>query len=215
MTTSASGGGPSATLAALGPPPDAEVVTYATRGMEPYRGFPEFMRALAALQAARPRLHAVIAGQDRVVYGAKLPEGESWKARMLAELTLDPARTHFVGLLPGDAYRRLLQATDAHVYLTLPFVLSWSFLEAMSIGAPLVASDNAPVREAVGDSDGAALAPHGDVAALTAAIAATLDDPAAARARGARARRRILQAYDRAWVWPARADMLRRLAGAS
>jgi glycosyltransferase involved in cell wall biosynthesis len=201
-----------ARLAALGVPPDAEVVSYATRGMEPYRGFPDFMRALAALQRARPRLFAVIAGQDRVVYGAALPPGDSWKARMLAELDLDLGRVAFVGLLQPDRWRTLLQGTDCHVYLTVPFVLSWSFLEAMSVGCPLVASDAAPVREALGAGGGAVTAPLGDPATLAAAIAATLDDPAAARAPRAAARARIAEAYDHAWLWPARAEMLRRLA---
>ncbi|MEL6577808.1 MAG: glycosyltransferase, partial [Pseudomonadota bacterium] len=130
-------------------PEDAEIVTYATRGMEPHRGFPEFMRAVARLQATRPRLHAIVGGEDRVCYGPALPEGESWKARMLAELELDLDRVHFIGLQPRNAFRRLLQVSQAHVYLTVPFVLSWSLLEAMAIGAPLVASDVAPVREAM------------------------------------------------------------------
>ncbi|MFW5680991.1 MAG: glycosyltransferase, partial [Pseudomonadota bacterium] len=199
-------------LATYGVPADAEVVTYATRGMEPYRGFPEFLRALALLQQSRPCLHAVIAGRDRVVYGAALPPGESWKQRMLAELELDATRTHFVDLLPLPAYADLLRASDLHVYLTLPFVLSWSMLEAMSIGCPLVASDVAPVREAVGTSGAAELVDHHDVEALAATIARGLDDRPAALARGARARARILEAYDRAWLWPARADRLRRWA---
>lgn len=203
-----------ARLAEHGVPADAEVVSYATRGMEPYRGFPEFMRALALAQKARPRLHAVIAGQDRVAYGAPLPPGESWKARMLAELSLDARRLHFTGLLAPAPYAALLQGTDAHVYLTVPFVLSWSFLEAMSAGAPLIVNDAPPIREALGASDGALIADPYDPHALAAAIVATLEDRAGARARGMRARRRILSAYDRAWIWPARAAMLRRLAEA-
>jgi glycosyltransferase involved in cell wall biosynthesis len=196
-------------LAKYGPPDDAEIVTYATRGMEPYRGFPDFMRALERLQRERPRLHAIIVGEDRVAYGEKLPEGDSWRRRMEAELDLDPARTHFTGLLPKPDYETVLQGSDAHVYLTIPFVLSWSFIEAMSVGAPLIASDVAPVHEALGDSDGAALVAHHDIDALAGAIARTLDDPRAARERGARARRRVLEAYDRRWVWPAKAALLR------
>lgn len=202
-----------ARLDEFGVPADAEVVSYATRGMEPYRGFPDFMRALARLQAQRPALHAVIAGEDRAAYGAPPAEGGTWKAKMLAELDLDLSRVHFTGLLPQDRYRLLLQGTDAHVYLTVPFVLSWSFLDAMSAGCPLVASDTAPVREAAGPTGEAALlVPPGDVEALAAAIARTLDDRTEARARGDRARARALASYDRARLWPERAALLRSLA---
>ncbi len=193
-------------------PRDAELVTYATRGMEPHRGFPEFMRALAQLQAERPNLHAVIAGRDRVAYGEALPEGESWKQRMLAELDLDLQRIHFVGLLPYAEYCRLLQASQAHVYLTVPFVLSWSLIEAMAVGCPLVVSDTAPVREALPGDRMAQVVPMGDDTAVAAAIARLLDDRDAARAMGAAARAQALASFDRAWIWPARAQEMVELA---
>ena len=129
---------------------DMEILTYATRGMEPYRGFPEFMRAAAMLQKRRPNLHVVIAGQDRVAYGKKLPEGETYRGKMLQELSeLDQSRLHFTGLLPYDQYVQLLQVSTVHAYLTIPFVLSWSLLESMASGCLVVASDTAPVRELV------------------------------------------------------------------
>lgn len=191
-----------------GIPEDAELVTYATRGMEPHRGFPEFMRAIAELQAKRPKMHAVIAGQDRVAYGELLPKGDSWKKRMLAELDLDLSRVHFVGLLPYAKYRDLLQASHAHVYLTVPFVLSWSMIEAMATGVPLVVSDTPPVREAVTDGSMAEIVPMGDASAVARAIEAHLSNPEQARAKGAAARARALAVYDRRWIWPARAQEL-------
>ena len=127
---------------------DAEVVTYATRGMEPHRGFPEFMRALAKLQSRRPKLHAIIGGQDRVAYGPQRRDGRSWKEAMLAELSLDRSRISWTGLLTRGDYVNLLRSAHVHVYLSVPFVLSWSMIEAMSIGCPLVLSDTEPVREA-------------------------------------------------------------------
>lgn len=194
-----------------GVPEGAELVTYATRGMEPHRGFPEVLRAVAALQSERPNMHVVIAGQDRVAYGEKLPEGESWKARMLAELDLDLDRVHFVGLLPYGKYRELLQASQAHIYLTVPFVLSWSMIEAMAVGCPMVVSDTPPVREALPDDSMAEIVPMGDATAVAAAIARLLDDRDLARAKGAAARARALAAYDRRWIWPARAQELQDL----
>ena len=149
--------------------------------MEPHRGFPETMRALALLQRARPRLHALIGGEDRVAYGAALPEGDSWKRRMLAELDLDLGRVHFTGLLSRPDLVEVLRASDVHLYLTVPFVLSWSLLDAMSTGCLIVASDTAPVREFMTDGRTGLLVPPHDPAALAARIGQALDAPAGHR----------------------------------
>ncbi|GMG82984.1 glycosyltransferase family 4 protein [Paralimibaculum aggregatum] len=191
-----------------------EIVTYATRGMEPQRGFPEFMRALEILQARRPRLHAIIVGEDRVAYGRRLPEGDSWKKRMLAECRLDPARTHFTGHLPRPDYLAVLQASDAHVYLTVPFVLSWSMLEAMSAGCALVAADVAPVREFVGDGETGRLVPFHEPAGIAAGVEEMLDDRALARRLGVAARAHIREAYDLERVFAEKKAWLEGLIGA-
>ena len=128
-----------------------EIVTYATRGMEPYRGFPQFIEAAHLLQKARPKAHVVIAGDNRVAYGKQAPNGKTWKDLYMEKFPLDPARTHFVGSLPYGEYIKLLQCTKAHIYLTRPFVLSWSMLEAMSCGALVVASNTEPVQEVITD----------------------------------------------------------------
>ncbi len=201
-----------AILARWGIPADAEVLTSITRGMEPHRGFPETMRALALLQKRRPRLHALIGGEDRVAYGAQLPQGESWKGRMLAELDLDLSRLHFTGLLSRPDMVAVMRASDAHVYLTVPFVLSWSLLDAMACGCLLVASDAPPVREFLEDGVTGLLVPAGgegspaDPAALAARIEAALDagreGSAMARLR-ARARARVVETLDaRRVIWP-------------
>lgn len=199
------------TLPGITLPPEAEVISYATRGMEPQRGFPDFMRAVAVLLGQRPHLHVVIGGEDRVSYGAKLPDGDSWKARMLKELDLDLSRVHFTGRLPYPDYVQLLQATDLHVYFTVPFVLSWSLIEAMSVGCALVASDNDAVREAIADGQSGVLVDHTDVEAAVAAISSLLDDKARAQSLGKAARQTVLDRYDRGQIWPARADALHRL----
>ena len=200
-----------AILARWGVPDDAEVVTSITRGMEPHRGFPETMRALALLQQRRPKLHALIGGEDRVAYGAKLPEGESWKGRMLAELAagsgpgsgLDLSRIHFTGLMSRPDMVAVMRASDAHVYLTVPFVLSWSLLDAMACGCLIVASDTAPVREFVEDGVTGLLVPPHDPAALAARIEAALAGGDALRRMRARARAKIVGAFDAERViWP-------------
>jgi glycosyltransferase involved in cell wall biosynthesis len=131
-----------------------EIITYVARGMEPYRGFPEFMAALEIVLKERPQAHAVIVGQDRVAYGKKLPEGESYKKQALESLDLDMERVHFTGLLPRSQYRQVLLASSVHVYLTAPFVLSWSMLEAMSAGCAIVGSDVAPMKEVADKAPG-------------------------------------------------------------
>lgn len=172
-----------------------EIVTYATRGMEPYRGFPQFMRAMALVQHRRPRCHVVVVGEDRVAYGRKLPAGESYKKRLLAEVDLDPDRIHFTGLLPYAAYRRVLQASAAHVYGTVPFVLSWSLIEAMAAGCAIVASDTAPVREVLEDGRNAKLYDFFSPEALADRVVGILESPAAARPMRRAARETVLRDY--------------------
>lgn len=128
---------------------DEHIITYATRGMEPYRGFPQFMLALALILAAHPQAHAVIAGEERVCYGSPRPDGKSWKEYMLGQVQLPLERVHFTGGLAYEHYRQLLRNSSVHVYLTRPFVLSWSMLEAMACGCLVVASATEPVREVI------------------------------------------------------------------
>src|SRR4029450_5853006 len=95
-----------------------EVVTYVARNLEPYRGFPSFMRAVAELCRRRPRTQFLIAGGDGVSYGARLPNGETYRQRLLSEVAIDPARVHFLGNIPYRQFIRLLQVSSVHVYLT-------------------------------------------------------------------------------------------------
>ncbi|MEA5573056.1 glycosyltransferase [Calothrix sp. UHCC 0171] len=128
-----------------------EIVTYATRGMEPYRGFPQFMEAVALLQQRRPNCHVVVVGENRVAYGKKLPNGKTYKDVMLEKFPIDQSRIHFTGWLPYEEYLQVLQASSAHVYLTRPFVLSWSLLESLATGCLVVGSRTPPVMEVIQD----------------------------------------------------------------
>ncbi|MEO1014525.1 MAG: glycosyltransferase [Pseudomonadota bacterium] len=175
-------------------PADAEVITYVARGMEPYRGFPQFMSALSKVLAARPNCHAVIVGEDRVAYGKKLGDGDSHRARALAAHEFDESRLHFVGYLSRDDYRKVLAASSAHVYLTTPFVLSWSMMEAMASGCVLVASDTAPVRE-VADDASAILVDFHNTASLVDGLMTALGDADRSRRVRAAARRVIEDRY--------------------
>lgn len=138
---------------------DDEVITYVARGMEPYRGFPQFIETVSRLQKMRPNVHAVVLGNDRVAYGSERPDGKSYKEWALETFQPDMDRLHFLGLQPLKAFRSLMQISSAHVYLTVPFVLSWSMLEAMSTGALIVGSDTDPVRELIKDGENGVLVP--------------------------------------------------------
>src|SRR5690606_16674303 len=111
------------------------LVTYIARGMEPYRGFPQFIEAVSRLQKTNPDVHAVVIGEDRVAYGKQRTDGQTWKQWALAEFQPDLSRLHFLGIQPLSVLRDVLRVSAAHVYFTVPFVLSWSMLEAMSAGA--------------------------------------------------------------------------------
>ena len=130
-------------------------ITYATRGMEPMRGFPEFIRSLPGVLDKRDEVEVIIAGNDRVAYGSRVPKEGSfgkWAKSYLADWVAN-GRVRFVGHLPIVEYARLLKSSDVHCYLTRPYVVSWSLLEAMASGCCLVASDVDPVREVAHASD--------------------------------------------------------------
>jgi glycosyltransferase involved in cell wall biosynthesis len=156
-----------------------EVVTYVARNLEPYRGFHVFMRALPQLLRRRKRAQIVIVGGDGVSYGAPPPPRSSFRDMMLQELgaKLDLARVHFVGMLDYRAYLTLLQVSSVHVYLTYPFVLSWSLIEAMACGCLIVASDTPPVREVLHNGINALTVDFFAYKQLTQRIEAALDRP--------------------------------------
>lgn len=182
-------------LKELGIPEGARIMTWVTRGMEPARGFPEMMAALSALQKMHPDLHAIIVGEDRIAYGSKT-KVKSWKDKMLAEFELDRTRLHFTGLVSRSRLVEILNAGDLHLYLTAPFVLSWSLLDAMSTGATLVVSDVAPVREFIIHEREGVLVDTYDHDALVAQISEVLTAPEAFAHLGTAARARIAENYD-------------------
>jgi glycosyltransferase involved in cell wall biosynthesis len=169
--------------------PADKLVTYVVRDLEPYRGFHVMMRALPKLLAERKDVQVILVGGDSVSYGAKPAKG-TWREHMLNEVAgkLDISRVHFAGRVPYETYVKLLQRSDAHVYLTYPFVASWSLREAMASGCAIVASDTAPVREFIRDRRSGLLAPFLRPEIIAERILELLEDAALNRRlrRGAR-----------------------------
>ena len=175
-----------------------EVATYGVRNLEPYRGFPQFMRALPVLQRLRPNAQVVVVGGDDVSYGRAPPDGGTWREVMLREMKgrIDLTRVHFVGKLPYAHLLSLFRVTGAHLYLTYPFVLSWSALDAMACGAPLLGSSTAPVMEVIEDGVNGRLVDFFSPDAIGEAMAAMLADPTGQAGIRAAARRTVLERYD-------------------
>jgi glycosyltransferase involved in cell wall biosynthesis len=158
--------------------PEHKLVTYVARNLEPYRGFHSFMRALPAILQARPEVVVSVVGGDEISYGAAHPNGP-WREVMLAELggELDLSRVHFLGKIPYELHLKLLQRSDAHVYLSYPFVASWSLREALACGCVVVGGDTPTVTEFVRHNENGMIVPFLDSAAIAQMVLRVLDDP--------------------------------------
>ncbi|MGB3279254.1 MAG: glycosyltransferase family 4 protein [Pseudorhodobacter sp.] len=175
-----------------------EVLTFVNRNLEPYRGYHSFMRALPDVLAARPNAQVVIVGGDEVSYGASPSDGKSWKQIFLDEVKdrLDLSRVHFLGKVPYLQFVALMQISRVHAYLTYPFVLSWSMLEAMSAGAYVVGSRTAPVEELIEDGVNGRLVDFWDIKAWSNALTEGLAEPEKFMPLRRAARQTIVENYD-------------------
>ena len=191
---------------------DDEVVVFVARQLEPYRGYHIFMRALPELLKRRPNARVVIVGGDGVSYGAAPPKGKTWKQIFRDEVAggIDAGRVHFVGKVPHAVLTQLMQVAAVYTYLTYPFVLSWSLMEAMSCGCLIVASDTAPVREVIAHGRNGLLVDFFDHQALAAAVADALERRAERQHLRDAARQTIVERYDlRRRCLPALLDFVR------
>lgn len=178
--------------------PGDEVLTFINRNLEPYRGYHIFMRALPEVMAARPNAQVVIVGGDGVSYGAAPKQGGNWKDIFLSEVKdkVDLSRIHFMGKVPYPVFTALMQVSRVHAYLTYPFVLSWSMLEAMSAGAHIVGSRTAPVQELIQDGVNGRLVDFFDVPGWSKALIEGLAEPERFAGLRAAARATIVNGYD-------------------
>jgi glycosyltransferase involved in cell wall biosynthesis len=175
-----------------------EIITFVSRNLEPYRGYHIFMRALPEILRRRPNARVLIVGDDKVSYGAAAPNGQTWRNIFLNEVhgQLDTSRVHFLGQLPYPLFIQLLQLSRLHIYLTYPFVLSWSLLEAMSAGCSIVASDTQPLHEAIIHNETGRLVNFFDTQALSNEVCDLLDQPEQRARLSANARAFVRANYD-------------------
>jgi glycosyltransferase involved in cell wall biosynthesis len=178
--------------------PETRVVTYVSRGLESIRGFDIFMKAAKKIYQQVPDVIFLIAGQERTNYGHELHylQGKSFKQHVLAQDDYDLSRFHFLDLIPTDDLINLYSLSDLHVYLTVPYVLSWSLMQAMSCGCVILGSDTAPVQEVIEHEKQGFLKGFYDVDGLAEQAVAVLRDPVAYRGLGASARQRIVERYE-------------------
>ena len=176
-------------------PEGTEIITYVARGFEIYRGFPYFMDAIRLVLQHRPNTHVVLVGKDRVCYGAQL-QGTSYQKIEEDKGGYDTNRVHFVGLRNRGDYRKIMRASNCHVYLTRPFVLSWSFLEAMSFGCAMVGSKTPPVQEVMEEGVNGLLAEFRSPYHIARRMEEILDDRALAKRIGQKARETILERFE-------------------
>lgn len=178
-----------------------EIITFVARDLEPYRGYHTFMRSLPHILRARPEARILIVGADGVSYGAEPTDGKSWRDTFANEVRpliedSDWLRVHFLGLIPHPQFISLLQLSTIHVYLTYPFVLSWSLLEAMSAGCSIVASDTAPLHEVIEHDRTGRLVNFFDAQSLAKEVCSLLSDRGKRDQLGKNAREFARENYD-------------------
>ncbi len=154
------------------------LVTYVSRDLEPYRGVHTMIRALPAMLRARKNLKVVMVGGDGVSYGAPAPDGGTWRQVFLHQVgdQIDASRIVFPGRIEYTTYLALLRRSDAHVYLTYPFVASWSLREALATGCAIVGSDTDPVSEFIAHGQNGLLTSFFDPQGLADAVLQVLED---------------------------------------
>lgn len=175
-----------------------EIVTFMARNLETTRGYHQFMRALPDIQTARPNARVLVIGGDDASYGGKSKHPGGLRGQMEDEVghMLDWDRLHFLGQVPFDIYQNIIQISSCHIYLTMPFVLSWSFLECMAMEATIVASDVPPVREAMEHGKTGMLVDFFDPKAIAAQVIDVLERPKDYAHIGPAARAHVVEKYD-------------------
>jgi glycosyltransferase involved in cell wall biosynthesis len=189
---------PPRNIAGITIPPDTRLVTYVSRSMESMRGFDLFMRAAKLIYQRMPNVMFVVVGEEKIAYGGDeeyLAGQTSFKNWVLAQDQYDMSKFLFTGRLPPEDLSALLASTDLHMYLTVPFVVSMSMIDALSCGAVVLGSATTPVKEWIADGVNGLLADFFSPEEFADKAISVLRDPAAARPLGRAAEDAIAQQY--------------------
>jgi glycosyltransferase involved in cell wall biosynthesis len=191
-------------------------ITFVNRNLERLRGFDLFMRALPLIQRQHPEVRVLIVGDNEPGYGGGGGHAQPLRERMLQELQgqLDLERIHFLGRVPHPVLIALLQASWVHVYLSYPFILGWSLLEAMACGCCIVGSQGMPVAEAITHNVEGCLVPLEQPVVLAEQVLQLLHNPQQRERFGVAARRRALL-YDQRLTLAALTQLLERQVSAA
>ena len=175
-----------------------KILTFVNRNLEPYRGYHIFMRALPEIIERHPDTHVLIVGSDGTSYGANAPDGTTHKEIYFNKVkeSLKDANIHFVGRVAYNTLTAMFAVSSAHVYLTYPFVLSWSMLEAMSLEALVVGSNTDPVSEVIKHGKNGLLVDFHDHTQLAKTVTEILDNPSDFNSIRKNARDTIVKNYD-------------------
>jgi glycosyltransferase involved in cell wall biosynthesis len=178
--------------------PNTKVVTYASPGLESWRGFDIFMQVADRLSRQFDDIVFLIAGEELTQYGheGRVIAPHSFKEHVLSRGNYDLSKFHFLGRIQPSDLVTLFSLSDVHVYLTVPFVVSWSLLQAMSTECTIIGSNSPPVAEVCLDNTHGLLADFYDVEGLTARAAEALRDPKRARQLGAAARAQVVERFE-------------------
>lgn len=189
-----------------------EIITYIARNFEPYRGFPTVMKAFEILQKKRPEAQIVVIGSDGVSYGKELGGGMTYRQKMMKEVSLDSNRIHFTGPLPYQQMLDMLRISTAHIYLTYPFVLSWSMLESMAIGCAMVCSDTSPVQEVIEDGVNGLMVDFFSPEDVAEKVEKILDHPDRMQTMREAARQTVIDKYNLETVLPMHIALIKDMA---
>lgn len=181
----------------IGIPSDHRVLTYVSRGMESMRGFDLFMQIADRVCKQRQDVTVLVIGEDRIAYGgdARFTQGKTFKQWCLDQNDFDLSRIHFVGRVRPSELVNVFSLSDAHLYLTVPFTLSWSLFNAMSCGALAIGSETAPVAELIENGKNGLLVDFFETDRWVDQVLQVLDDPAAYDPLRQAARQTILDSY--------------------
>ena len=180
---------------------DDEIVTYVGRSLEPYRGFHSLMRSLPEILKRRREVLVLIIGEESISYGSEPPAGYSWKSLFLKEIrplltNQQYERIKFLGMVEYSTFKQILCVSTVHVYLTYPFVLSWSLLEAMASECAIVGSRTAPVEEVIKDNETGILVDFFDYEEIASNVVELLENSEKRVMLGSQAREFVRESYD-------------------